>query len=223
MASLTEVVQESIRQSIIACELRPGQVVTAAELAAQYECSATPIREALRALTQDRLVRPIPRLGYRVLPIALKDIVEIFTLRQRLEELAAELAARNGSEKDLRELYDLVTLDKADEEDIPFEDFKWRNRAFHIGIAQASGNARLVRMLRPLLHELDRLYNLGVDFSSSLSWMKEDHDHLARALVDRDAELAARLAGQHITETKDEIFRVISTVGGRGLQLYSGD
>jgi len=82
-----------IRRWIVEGRLRPGERLVEQRLAEELELSRTPIREALRMLQSEGLVRFEPNRGARVRSLTVADIDDLYELRGRLEAMAAELAA----------------------------------------------------------------------------------------------------------------------------------
>ncbi len=77
-----------IGQAILRCELTPGALVSEAELAARFGLRRAATRVALERLSVIRMLRPVPRRGYVVKPITLRDVHDLF----RLNFLCAPLA-----------------------------------------------------------------------------------------------------------------------------------
>jgi hypothetical protein len=106
---LSERAYERVKHDIICCLFAPGSEISEAQLCAQYKLGKAPVRMALSRLAHDGLVRAIPRRGYMVTPVTLKDIQDVFELRLLLEPPAARLAASPVFEAGVR----AVLIDKA--------------------------------------------------------------------------------------------------------------
>jgi DNA-binding GntR family transcriptional regulator len=89
------------------CVLAPGSEISETQLCAQYKIGKAPVRMALNRLAHDGLVRAIPRRGYRVTPVTVKDIHDVFELRLMLEPAAARMAAGKVGAQRLRALDEL--------------------------------------------------------------------------------------------------------------------
>jgi DNA-binding GntR family transcriptional regulator len=151
----------------LTCTLAPGQIVSERELARRYGINKTPIREALVQTCHDGLMQRLPGRGYIVAPITIKDIQDLFDLRLVLELTAAEQAAKNpepGLIDQLKKMSE-VTYNLDDPESHIF--FLQTNRKFHITLAEAAGNRRLVDMLEDLLNQMERLFHLGLRLRDS--------------------------------------------------------
>jgi DNA-binding GntR family transcriptional regulator len=99
---LTERAYERLRRDIISCAIAPGSEISESQLSTLYKLGKAAIRVALTKLSHDGLVRAIPRRGYMVVPITLKDIHDVFELRVMLEPTAARMAAGKVNTQHLR-------------------------------------------------------------------------------------------------------------------------
>jgi DNA-binding GntR family transcriptional regulator len=194
----------AIRQAILSCTLQPGSMLTEAELMDRYGVGKSTCRLALARLTHDGLVRSVPRHGYVVVPITMKDVEEVFALRLILEPEAARLAAGRVDAKTLMRIDKAArgnTASKNHGNQIDF--FLDGNRAFHLHIAMASGNERLVRNVSVLFDEMARLVALGFSDEDDSPEISGDHRLLAEALGAGDGKAASRIARRHIERFRD--------------------
>ncbi|MGH2534673.1 MAG: GntR family transcriptional regulator [Thermomicrobiales bacterium] len=196
--SLAEEAYARIRRRIIECELAPGQQFTEGLLVEAHGIGKTPVREALQRLAQDGLVQPIRRHGYRVSPITLRDVRDLFGLRLILEPAGAELAIGRIDLAHLREIqarYDACYLDD------PVAAFLL-NTAFHLASAQASGNARLAKTMTQLLTDSERLYVFGFRFQSPGFQLKHMHEELIDAFASGDPRCVRECAVAQIVDAE---------------------
>jgi len=185
--SLAEQAYLRLRQDILICDLAPGQVVTERELAARYEMSKTPIREALTQVCHDGLVRRLPGRGYMVAPITVKDLRDLFDMRLILEVAAAERVAGEASTVLVAQLQKLSTIRYDPVDSHSHVQFLNGNRIFHLTLADAAGNRRLTQTLEGLLLELDRYFHLGLRLRDSSDEMQQEHEEVVQALQSGDA------------------------------------
>jgi len=201
---LGESTYQAIRQSILSCTVSPGSMLTEAALMAQYAVGKSTCRLALARLTQEGLVRSVPRHGYTVVPVTLKDVEEVFALRLVLEPEAARLAAGKIDAKALLRIDRSVrpnNVSKNQGNRIDF--FLDANREFHLAIAAASGNDRLVRSIAALFDEMIRLVALGFNAENDNPQIADDHHQLVEALEAGDGKLAAKITRRHIEKFRD--------------------
>jgi DNA-binding transcriptional MocR family regulator len=93
-----------LRRDILTCRLEPGSRIAQAQLVERYAFGLTPIREALKRLEQEGFVRAIPRFGYRITPVTVKDVEDLYDLRQVLETGTLRLAIERASEAQVAEI-----------------------------------------------------------------------------------------------------------------------
>jgi DNA-binding GntR family transcriptional regulator len=201
---------EAIKMAIITCEIAPGAELSEGLLAAQYNVGKAPIRNALSRLQQEGWVRSIPRQGHIVAPISLRDVGEIFNMREILEPEVTRAAAGNISPERVREL-------NADCQRYDGRSDARAKRAlllahlrFHVEIAAATGNRRITRVLEQLHHESLRLFYLGIGSNSPDRDWRRGQDRLADALIEGDGDKAARLVREGIRRTRREVLEALA-------------
>lgn len=189
------------------------------DLAASLEVSRAAVREAVRTLQAQGVVRSsvgagaaggtvvtsVPsralsrllRLHVALATLPLPDVIEV---RITLERLSVRLAAANATDGDLSGLEDL--LDAMDDPDMDRAEFNERDTEFHVALATAAGN-RLATDLTAAIRESMRLPILD-RFRRLDSWdevaprLREDHRAIHAAVAGGDADEAARLTEEHI-------------------------
>jgi DNA-binding GntR family transcriptional regulator len=207
--SLARQAYEALKQDILTCELRPGAQIFEGALAARYGMSKTPVREALNLLVQEGLVQVLPRRGYLVAPITLRDVQEVFQLRLLLETAAAELAAVHITEEQLRQLRALVEVRYTYGDRASYARFLRANRAFHVAVAAASGNSRLAAFVERLLEDMERILHLGLDLRDSAEEMAAEHAALVDALLRGDGALARRVVTEQLQNSRKRVLEAL--------------
>jgi len=221
--SLARRAYEALKQDILTCELRPGAQIFEGELAARYGTSKTPVREALNLLGQEGLVQVLPRRGYLVAPVTLRDVQEVFHLRLLLETAAAELAAERITEEQLRQLNALVAVRYTYRDRASYSRFLRANRAFHVAVAAASGNGRLAAFVGKLLEDMERILHLGLDLRDSAEEMAAEHAALVDALLKGDAALARRVVTEQLQNSRKRVLEALvgSASAAEGIRLVA--
>jgi DNA-binding GntR family transcriptional regulator len=207
--TLTSQVYQQIRREIITCRLKPGQMINESSLIQQYGVSKTPVREALKQLTQERLVQSIPGACYLVTPVTMKDIMDLFDLRIVLEEAIALRAARLVTDAQLAELEaragEKFSLES--EEDLA----RWyeMNLEFHLYMARIARNERLASALRVTLEEVSRFLIMDKEMYSRTDELVVHHHKIIAALRQRDGILAARITIEDIESSLPRIQQLV--------------
>ena len=207
--SLSDHTYQLIKNDIVTCLLDPGMVIVQSTLARKYEIGVTPVREALRQLAQEGFVRSIPRMGYFVSPITIRDIDEIFEVRLIQDMASAKLAAERGQTEDLRKIEKMADFTYKYKDRTSYSEFLKHNADFHIAIAAATNNQRLVFQVSKTMDELNRVFHLGLDLKDSAEEMRRDHIALAEALIERKTDRAEQLVMDEIKVSRERVLEAI--------------
>jgi DNA-binding GntR family transcriptional regulator len=211
--SLRQKVYELIRQEIITCELPPGQQLSEFDLADKYEVSKTPVREALTSLQQDALVEYLPNRGFMVSMISVKDVQEIYEARIYYESMLFGLAIKRITEAEIQTLdaTQAVTYDPEDVSSmVPYFE---ANYVFHMTIANASRNSRLICRYRSLLDEAQRLIYMDIKNTNVMPIWHRSHQRFIDALRNRDEAAAIATLNEVMENGKRRV------LGGGDYQL----
>lgn len=200
---------EKIRFEIVTFALKPGDVVSETQLVKRFGVGIAAVRAALIRLAQDGLVIPRRRHGHVIAPITVQDIKEITFLRSCLEPAAAELATGRV------DLGLLRSLDRKSSAPIRTSDPRSEarslmgNRDFHIAIAAASGNARLLALIQQL-HDLSFRFQYMLRHSEIPGdpW-SSSHAEIIAAFEAGDPARVRRVMFEHIEESREMAMRVL--------------
>ena len=208
---LTERAYERLRHDIISCAIPPGSEISETQLATQYKLGKAPVRVALTKLAHAGLVRAIPRRGYMVTPVTLKDIHDVFELRLMLEPAAARMAAGKVNTQRLRTFDEICREGYEPGDARSTTRFLDANKAFHVEIAQATGNLRLAAAIEQLLDEMTRLLHLGLGLRKGPQETLHEHKALVKALARGDGETAERICRNQIESSRNMVLSAILT------------
>jgi DNA-binding GntR family transcriptional regulator len=207
---LREAVYEQLRADILSCRLPPGAEIREAELAARFQVSKSPVRDALMRLEREALVITLPRQGYRVASISLTDVQDMFHLRAALERACMERIVRLATDEQLATL-EAYRVYQADDWEGGFVAY---NRSFHRKLAELAANARMRDQLGELIDQMERavlmsLSNVNVKKGNSKS-IVDEHCRIVDALQGRQQKIAERLAERHIGSAAKRVNDAIS-------------
>lgn len=200
--SLTDHAYALIRRDIVSCVLAPGDEFTEFDLAERFQMSKTPVREALARLRFEGLVRAFPRRGYKIEPVRVSDINDIFDARIVLEAGAIALAVRHIDEADLDDLEQLARASSDNDYLIDIDQYQQVNNAFHETIAKASRNMRLHRMVGQTIKELERFFYLEAQSDGQYPAGHVSHLDIVDVMRARDALRAREAITEHINGTR---------------------
>ena len=199
--SLADQVFEKLESDIISGVYPRGEVLTELKLVEQLNVSRTPIREALRRLEQERLIRDSGK-GSVVLGITLEDLEDIMDIRLCCEGLAAYHAAENRTEEDIRRLRHLTDLQDFYFEKADYDRLREIDDEFHESIYEISGRSVLMDTLRPLHRKTQRYRRSSFSIPARRQKSINEHKAICDAICDGDAALAEQLMSRHIENAK---------------------
>lgn len=221
--SQAELAYGAIRRDILSCRLLPGVTVTEVELISRYCIGKSSCRIALARLEHEGLVRSRPRKGHRVAPIVVRDVEEVFALRAQLEPMAARLAVGRVDTGLLKTLEAACRVEVHAPLRERIDVFMDANKRFHLAIAQAADNGRLLRTLSSLMDEMSRLVALGFNVQRVKPEIKHDHNALIQAFEERDEKRAETIARRHIETFRDQTMeKVYASLSHAGAYLPVG-
>ncbi|WP_203136623.1 GntR family transcriptional regulator [Microbacterium sp. JZ31] len=209
--SLTDRLTDDLRARILIGAFEPGSMIVEPRLAEEFGVSKTPVREALGRLASEGLVVVLPKKGYLVRPMALRDVEEVLTLRDLLEPHAAAEAAARITPDQLEDLRGMIRRqnDRAGAE--PLEAVE-DARVFHSAIAAASGNVRLAEAISRPLDETSRAHHIltGMRRFRTPKQEVEEHERIVEALASGSAEAAAEAMRAHLASIRAAVLGAIA-------------
>ncbi|HCM28606.1 MAG: hypothetical protein A2Z99_19440 [Treponema sp. GWB1_62_6] len=193
-----------ILEMILKGEVKDSDFLAEQRLADVFGMSRAPIREALHALCTERIMESIPRLGYRVMPVSIREIMDCIDVRLFLEIEIVRRACLNRTPEFLARLDDLI--DRYSRSADPDEKLHlWISRAdsIHLFLAEMSGNVILVRTIGPII-DLTRRASIHLIHDGRMQ-PNDQTLHLAilNAVREGDAEKAQSLMREDILVLKN--------------------
>jgi DNA-binding GntR family transcriptional regulator len=208
LQTLPEQIAERIFTSIANGEYRPGDRIREETLAEQFAVSRGPVREALRILEKDSVVRILPNRGAHVTQLSVKEVSDIFEIRRTLtaamiERLSPDEASAMAAsiEADIRAL-DGLAQD-------PAEAPAYFDTTFRLSRAMrdACGNERLTEMLSSLARQTLRYTQLGLATPARRKESARNWRTMHKALKAGNVAAAAEAAEKLIDDSRREAVR----------------
>lgn len=198
--SLGGVVYEYIKNMILEKQIKCGERIPEEKIAKQLGVSRTPIREALRRLSNEGLINIYPNRFAEVITFDQKSIKDLGVIRISLDTLAAQLAIHNGSNADFFKLKELADqcYEAARVGDIANRiktDYE-----FHLMMTEIGGNSTMMKFQKELYLKVQLLQATKyVDISDSLRKI-EHHHQIVEKLMERDVDAVIKLIQKHLVE-----------------------
>ena len=184
-----------IRDLIVSLELPPGAIVNERELMERLRLGRTPVREALRALAQERLVEVYPRRGIFVSSVDVGDLASLSEVRAVLESYAARLAAERATDGERREAGEL----SAELEDtVGARELIELDQRIHRHVYRCAHNPFLEKTLNEYYVLTLRIWFLALDRVTRLDEAVREHRELMDAIRDGDAARAEDAMRRHV-------------------------
>ncbi|MEW9672212.1 GntR family transcriptional regulator [Ammoniphilus sp. 3BR4] len=202
--TLSDMVYEEVRRRIVSLSLKPGDMIFENVVAAEFEVSRTPIREAFRKLENDELIRILPQRGARIMKLSLQKIEEAQFVRESLETSAFAKAARIWDVQDqvcqqaeARILENIEKQKKVIQEQDYFS-YVRLDEEFHDSIIEVTGNQTLLSVISSMRAHLNRLRYLELQEARHEQQSTDQHVAIFNALREKDARKTVKLLQGHL-------------------------
>lgn len=199
---LKDLVYLELKHKILTGEIVSQTRLMEIDLSEKMNVSRTPIREAIKRLADDGLVKVEPRRGAYVANISIKDMLDVFEVREDLEGFAAKLAAERINDEQRAELQSIAdeyeaALETGDKDVIIELDEK-----LHNAIVACSGNETLAELVSYVQELSLRFRYLYYNDLSLYETTAEQHKHIIEAINEGRCEDARREADEHVKALK---------------------
>jgi phosphonate utilization transcriptional regulator len=213
--SLPALVQVEIEQLILRGELAIGEHVNESDLALRFGTSRGPIREALRALEESRLVRSEKNRGVFVREISVAEADEIYDVREVLDQLIGQRVAERATPEQIRELVAVLTQMDAAAGLLDIKSYHALNLKFHDMLVEFAGNSRLAEGYRLLTKGLLLFRLRGLQDGGGFSVSNTEHKAVVEAIAARDSSRAGRLLRRHAAESRARMHKAAAIAAAK--------
>jgi DNA-binding GntR family transcriptional regulator len=208
---LVDEVVDVIRDRIYEGDYPPGAPIRQEQLATELNVSRTPLREALRMLEREGLVKVAPGRGLRVVTADVPALIDAYELREMIDGLAARLAARGADRALVGRLEAILQAQEAALAPWTPPAYTAANVAFHRAIVEGSRNEHVVAEL-PLVRMTSQIFTpLKLLDAERAALAVVEHHAIAAAIAARNQDDAERLARAHIHTTIAALEKRVAT------------
>lgn len=206
--STAGIIARQLRGAIMSGALAPGTQLAEAELAAQFDVSRGPLREAMQRLVQEGLLRSERHRGLFVIDLDNEDVTDIYVARTAIERSAILQIVRSGLSASqaaaalLDQVQDAMAEAATANDPHALSDADLR---FHEVLVASSGSKRLVRMAQTLLIETRMCLSRLQDTYGEVEERVGEHQAIVDALRAGDEELSLRLLEAHMVDALERL------------------
>jgi DNA-binding GntR family transcriptional regulator len=202
---LVDEVAEVLRERIYEGHYPAGAPLRQEHLAADLQVSRTPLREALRLLEREGLVRNEPGRGVRVISVNLASLLDAYAAREMLDGLAARLAAARAGKSDIADLRANIAGQRAVLEKSDSAAYTEANVAFHTAILDLADNEFIAGQVT-LIPITAQVFTPAVRLAADRAWdALVEHERIVDTIERGDPDAAEREARAHIRRTMERL------------------
>ncbi|BBI54477.1 GntR family transcriptional regulator [Vreelandella olivaria] len=193
---------EKIRMEILEGRYAPGSMLHQAALAAKYEVSRIPVRDALQALANEKLVHVIPGKGARVISLTSEELDEIYDLRVTLECDLLERAINLANNSDHMEVSYALKKSSLEAGRPGWQAGDWQ---FHRALYLPARRPRQLAIVEELRTSCALYASNYEKLSSETNRWLDDHEAIVRAFVNGLTEEASSILRSHIIASRAKL------------------
>jgi DNA-binding GntR family transcriptional regulator len=203
--TITDALVDALREQIRSGEIEPGSRLRQTDIAARFEVSTTPVREAFAALEREGLLISSPHRGVIVFNPTADDLSETYEIRIPLEALATQKAVENMTDNDIRELKRLLDRMAAAADDSA--KYARLNVEFHGAIYRCARRPKLERLISDLRDASTAYLRVYATVSPNGHDTHNDHTAIYEACAAKAPKRAATAMTKHLQHTVDLVSR----------------
>lgn len=204
-ASLGGQIVDSLRRAIIAGELAPGARLVERDLCDRFAVSRGPVREALRQLSAEGLVRHEAHRGPTVEMISEQDVRDLYRVRGCLEGLAGESFAQRATDEDVERLWRAAEQVLTLREDDPPERLIAVKNDFYAALLSGAHSPVVSDAFTRLNNRISQYRRLSLSRGGRLAETKAEIREVVEACATRDAARARRACEDHVARAADVV------------------
>lgn len=205
-------IRKALENAIVDGRYPPGLKLDPEQLAREFDCSRTPIREALQQLQESGLVRVVPKRGTFVSQWNVDEITERVEVMAEIEAMCARLAARRISESELDELETAHEACRQMVESGNADGYYAENSTFHHCIYRATHNEFLQQEATRLHAILQPYRRLQLQARNRMKHSYSEHDAIVTAIRAGDGDAASLAMRDHVIVQGDRYHDLVAAL-----------
>lgn len=198
--SMAQRVFDTLRNAIIQLRLRPGHLLSEAEIAEQLGVSRQPVRESFIKLAEAGLVEIRPQRGTYVVMISRREVENARFLRQAIEVAIVRKAALEATPDSLRPIEISLRSQRQASDDGDIDQFLKLDETFHKSIAASADCEHAWRVIERLKAQMDRVRYLSMPLATPIDTLIHQHEAIFNALKSRSPDPAEAAMREHLSE-----------------------
>lgn len=200
--SLRDEIYEKVKENITHGLLSPGERLIEDQLAKTFNASRSPVREALRLLESEGLIKFERNKGITVSKLSIKEVEEIYELRWLLEGHAAYLTAEKATKKDVAYLKELQGHLRLAAKNVDMKAWLANNAEFHRFFSDKCGNQNLVKLVINLKNNVNRYHFITITVPWHFDLYLDQHEKMITGCELNDGELSEKYMKMHLQHIK---------------------
>lgn len=205
--SLHHELVERLQPLIISGELAPGSKVPEKSLCTRFGVSRTPMREALKVLASEGLVRLEPNRGAWVTLVTVSEVEEVFPVLGALEALSGELACQNITDAEVAQISDLHSQMVQSYEERNLDAYFSINQKIHAAILRAARNETLTTSCQALSLRMQRARYLANMSEERWFVAVQEHEQILACIKNRDGKKLGQTLANHMDSKKVSVVK----------------
>ncbi len=187
-----------LRSDILNGRYSENEELREAAIGEELGVSRTPVREAFRQLELEGLIRIVPNKGAYVTGISSSDVADIYAIRSLLEGLCARWATQKITKAEVEEMEETILLSEFHLEKGHYDQLTELDNRFHMQLYEACGSRQLIRLLKDFHQYVQKERQKTLSTKERSSAAVAEHKSIMEAIRDGDAQLAEKLANEHV-------------------------
>ena len=201
--TLTSEIADIVRERILKGEYQIGEKIKESSIAQELNVSRTPIREAFKMLEEEGLLDYLPNRGCYAKGFTKRDVSDIYTVREALEEIAMTWACERITDEEIDKLEEQCELMDFYTKKRDVQKILAMNSSFHDIIYNSTGSRFLAQVLRSYKGYLDKTRKSVFYREEFLDSIQEEHKAIFEAVKSRDKEQAVIAIKKHLASSKE--------------------